>query len=235
MIKGNAKRLSIAVLLSISPLALTQSFTNFQSFKHHIHDFVMQQTPHRGDEDLHVDILQLNEKMPLPSCPNDIQFSLSSQGISSNSNVVTLECHSSQPWRLFVPIQIQIFTNVLAAAHMVKPGEIITKEDVKIIKKDKTTLYDGYFSDTDEITGYIASSLIPADGVFAKKNLKKIPLIQKKQNIKLILKHGTLEISMRGVAQENGFLNDQIKIINPSSQKTVTAKVVSNATAEIIY
>lgn len=233
--KNNSQAFALIALLSISQFAFAQSFANFQSFKNYIHAFVSQQTTHRSDEDVRIDILQLNEQIALPSCTQDIQPSLSRQELSSNSNVVTLECHGSQPWKLFVPVQIQIFTQVLAAAHMIKPGETISRNDIKTVTRDKTVLYDGYFTDPAEVIGYIAHSLIPAEGVLARKNLKKVPLIQKKQNVKLILKHGTIQISMRGIAQENGFLNEQIKITNPSSHKTVTATVVGHGMAEVVY
>ncbi len=213
----------------------TQTFQDFKAFEASVKQFAEQQIPHASDDALHIDIMQLNSKMQLPSCTDEIEMSLSRQGLSSTSNVVTLLCKGQQPWTLYVPLQIQLFTNVLAASRMIKPGEIIEKQDVIEKKYDKYLLFDGYFTRLEEVVGQAASRAIPAGGILGRKNIRKTALIKKKQPVELILKHGSIVISMRGIAKTNGFLNDQIKIINPVSRKEVEAVVTGNGIAEMIY
>jgi len=217
------------------PHALGQTFTDFNEFKSYIQQYVERQVPHRQDEDVKINIIQLDSNTKIPSCNQLIETKLSQQELSSTSNVVQVTCNGNQTWSLYVPLQIQVFTKVLAAARMIKPGEVIEKQDITTSKKDKYQLFDGYYTHIDQVTGKVAARVIPNGGVFARKNLKKLPLVKKKQSVKLIIKHGSIEVTMQGVALTNGFLHDQIKILNPSSKRIVMAEVVGNGKAQIKY
>lgn len=219
----------------VAHISYAQAFKDFESFSSFIKGYSMQQIPHEPDETLNIEIVKMNPNTPLPSCPVAYELSFSKNGLSSASNVVALTCKDEQPWTFYVPLQVQLFTKVLAAAKMIKTGEVIEKEDVVEKPYDKYQLYDNYFTDPDEIIGQVASHSIPAGGIFGKKSIKKMPLIQKMQSVELTLKHGPIMITMRGIAKSKGFLNDQIKVLNPISHKEIEAKVTGHGTAEIEY
>lgn len=212
-----------------------EQFSNFGEFESFILDYVKSQVSAPADEELQFRLMQINSDMTLPSCQNKIRLSLSQKNISENSNTVNLQCESATPWKMYVPIQIQHFIKVLAAAKLIKPHQIISAEDIKFVKRDKYLLYEDYFKDPGLVEGMAAARVIPEGAVFAHKNLKKVPLILKKQAVKLSLQHGAITVTMQGIALSNGFMHEQIKILNPSSKKTVFAEVIGEGEARILY
>lgn len=224
----------IAFFLLSNPLH-TQSFSSFDKFRHHIKRFVIQELLPEPEEEIEISFLQLDEKMTPPSCPNPFEISMAQPGVSVPTNSVVVKCPINPPWTLYVPIQIKRLTDTVIAAHRIMPGDAISENDLLIQKRDKLQLYDGFFYDLRDVEGKVASRMIPAGTVLSKKNLKRSLLIKRNQNISLILKHGAIEISMLGVAKTDGYLNDTIKVINPSSKKIVDALVTGNNKAEISY
>lgn len=212
-----------------------QRFANYAEFENYITQFTAQQFETNPDEDIHVTISQLDEHMKLPSCSTPIEAAMSQPGISSATNAVVLQCKGVQSWSLYVPVKISINTNVVVATHMIRPSDVIAESDLTIQKRDKFAIHAGYFTDTDEVAGHTAASVIPAGGVFSARSIKKIPLIRKKQTVALVVKHGSIEISMTGIAKSDGYLHEYIKVLNPSSKKEVDAEVVANGTAVINY
>ncbi len=212
-----------------------QGFANFSEFENYIAQFTEQQLEVNPDEEAKVIISQLDEHMKLPTCATPIEASMSQPGISSATNAVVLQCRGAANWTLYVPVKISLSTKVAVAGHVIRPGEIIDEQDVVVQKRDKFALHAGYFSQVNDVVGHSAASFIPAGGVFTGKNIKRVPLIRKKQTVALVLKHGSIEISMTGIAKADGYLHDYIKILNPSSQKVVDAEVVSSGKAVIIY
>lgn len=59
------------------------------------------------------------------------------------------------------------------------------------------------------------------------------PLVGKGRTVEVIVKGSGLEIRMAGVAQSDGWLGDEIKVMNSSSKKTFRARVIGEETVEV--
>ncbi len=145
---------AILFILSISA-AHAQSFSNFQEFSEFLSQYTESQVSHQPGEEIAVRIMQLDENMPLPTCPRLMELSLNQQQLSSNSNNITVRCRAEPGWTLYVPVQIQIMTNMLTAARLIKPGERISAEDIREKKEDKNQLYDRFYRDKNEVIGQV--------------------------------------------------------------------------------
>lgn len=190
---------------------------------------------HQDDETVEASVTTLKKNITLPACSSDIDISISKQTMGGIPNSVTLSCKEQPQWNVFIPIAVKILTNVIVANRLISSGETITTNDITFEKQDKNLLNNGFFKDEKLVVGQIARYSINAGAALTKNNVKPLPIIKNNQTITLIVRTNGIEIQMLGIAKSDGFLNDRINVLNPSSKKIIDAIVVSSTQAEINY
>jgi flagella basal body P-ring formation protein FlgA len=206
-----------------------------QQLKSYITDYALNHLAHQDDQTIEVNVMQLDPNIKLRPCATAIDISLSSQGHSEQSSAITLNCKETQPWTLYIPLNIQRFINVLVANRLMKAGDVITADDITFEKQDINHLTDGFFKDEQAIVGLAVLHSLNSGTVFNRRNTKAIPVIKKNQTLSLAIKTDGVEILMQGIAKSDGYLNQPIKVLNPSSKKIIDAIVKDNNKAEINY
>lgn len=202
-----------------------------QELHTHIANYAALHIPHQDDETIEVTPVKLNQNLTLPSCSTDIDISISKQ----SANSVTLSCHTQPQWNIYIPINVKILTKVLVTNRIIGTGEPITTNDIIYEKQDKSLLTNGFFKDPKEVVGLVARYNMNTGTVLTKNNLKQLPIVKKDQTITLAVKTGGIEIKMLGIAKSDGYLNERINVLNPSSKKIIDAIVTSSTQAEINY
>lgn len=200
-----------------------------------IANYASSHIPHQDDETVEASVTKLKQNIILPACPADIDIAISKQTMGGIPSSVTLSCQEQPQWNIFIPINVKILTNVIVANRQISSGETITANDITFEKQDKNLLNNGFFKDEKLVVGQIARYSINTGVALTKNNVKPLPIIKNNQTITLIVKTGGIEIQMLGIAKSDGFLNDRINVLNPSSKKIIDAIVVSSTQAEINY
>lgn len=221
-------------LSTINPVH-AYTFDTFADFQQAIKNTVQQSMHLQPDEELEVNLLQVSPGMQLPTCSIPFTITLTQPGVSAPSNTVMVKCDDASQNILYVPVQLKLMVDVLAASRRIMPGETISAEDIIVQKGDKYLLYNEYMQDKEAAVGLIAMRSIPAGGILSKRSLNKPLYIKRNQTMSLSVKHGTIEISMLGIAKTDGHLNESVKVMNPNSQKIIDAIVTGPGKAEVVY
>lgn len=206
-----------------------------EDLKAFVSHYALKNVPHQDNESIEVEVMQLDHNISLPSCSSAIDISMSRKSLPERASAVQLSCNEKPQWNIFVPISVKVFTDVLVTNRLILTGEPLSANDVTFEKQDKNRLIDGYFTDEDTIVGLVARHSINAGAVLTTRNIKQLPLIKRNQTISLALVHGAIEIDLQGIAKSDGYLNDTIKVLNPSSKKIIDAIVKDSGKAEINY
>lgn len=223
----------VATTCALTPiLSYSESIENP---KQYVTDFVSQNISHTENETIEVSITQLDENFKLPSCESDVKASFTKESAPAQSNAILLSCKTSPQWDMYIPISIRLFTDVLSTKRLISSGETITEADITWSKQDINRLNDGYFKDKSEVVGLRANHAMQAGTTISKKSLKQVAVVKRNQTINLMLKHGGIEIAMLGIAKSDGFMNDAIRVMNPTTKKIIDAVVTGPNKAEINY
>lgn len=204
------------------------------ALKSFIADYAVTHIPHQEDEIVEARVMQV-EPITLRSCAQDIELSISNHNSSTNARSVAISCSAYPQWNIFIPIDVKLFTDVLVANRLIMAGEVISASDVAYERRDRNQLSNGFFKDQQVVVGLVARYSLNAGNVLTTKNTKQLPVIKKNQPITLISRAGPVEVSMLGIAKTDGFINDTIKVLNPSSKKIIDAIVKDSNQAEINY
>lgn len=226
--------LFLTLLFCITTPAHAQSFPNFEAFKAYIQEYVLNNLKNQSHDQVEIKLMRLDNNMRLPVCAGTFDPKLDHSAATETNNTVTLSCSTNPEWVLYVPVQIIYRKTVVVTARSIKPTETITENDLELQERNSHQLNEGYYENMEEVAGSVSARFIPAGTVLGPKNIKQMPLVFRGQMITVVLKQGPIEITLHAQAKSDGFLHDNIKVMNPSSKKIIDAVVVGSGKAEVL-
>jgi len=81
--------------------------------------------------------------------------------------------------------------------------------------------------------GYRLAKSMRAGMILSNEQIETIPLIFKNNEVKVLITEELFELKIMAIAQSDGWLNDQIKLLNPVSRRSFWAKVIAPNTVEV--
>jgi flagella basal body P-ring formation protein FlgA len=70
--------------------------------------------------------------------------------------------------------------------------------------------------------------------IVGEKDIKEPPLVERGETVQINVRHHQVSIVTQGIAQQNAYSGQTLKLINPQSKKTFTAKVIGRHLAEVL-
>ncbi|SRR5579885_2596372 len=195
--------------------------------------FIMSNIQTSPDETVEVKVNQSNTPLQISACSGDISAAYPKNSNQDLPSTVELSCNSPQPWHIFIPVDVQIYTKVIVAKRTIPPKEVITDDDIDFAVYNKNRLFSGFFTKKEDVTGNETSRLVTAGTVLTKKNVQLPLLVHRNQTVSLISQSNAVIVTMQGIAKDDGALNSIVKIYNPSSKRIVEAIVIGPNKAQI--
>ena len=105
-------------------------------------------------------------------------------------------------------------------------GERLSSADVQLRKID-ISYVRGDILEMKDVEGFVMSRNAYQGSVLTKDLIKPAPMIQRSQNVKILLEQNGIQIETMGTAQEDGFKDSMIKVKSDSNQKILSGKVAA--------
>lgn len=110
------------------------------------------------------------------------------------------------------------------AKRQINMGDRIQPDDFYVTEREVTFARDAVPSE-NEMVGRRARISINANDILFIGNLEREKALRKGDQVKLALGESTWEVILMGVAEQDGFIGDSVKIRNMKSNQVVVAKV----------
>lgn len=195
-------------------------------------NFITQNIQIAADESMEIQAFPANTQVA--ACNKEITAAFPKNSTTEQVTSIELTCNDANPWQIYVPVDIQVFTKVVIAKRTIPPKEILSEEDLDFAPKNKNRLYNGYYTSKEEIIGNESAHLITAGTVLTKKNIELPLLVHKNQAISIFAQSNAVLVTMQGIAKSDGAKDAVIKVYNPSSKRTLDAVVVGPNRAQVI-
>lgn len=131
--------------------------------------------------------------------------------------------------------RVSLEMEVVCATRPLMPPQVLSAGDVKLMRREVTTLNpQDFFTAPDQVVGRTLARPLGPREILTPRHLSQQPLIQKGEEVTVLLMDGGLEIRTKGVAQEPGFPGKAIRLLNPKSKKEFQAQVVDHKTVRVI-
>jgi flagella basal body P-ring formation protein FlgA len=164
----------------------------------------------------------LDASMRMPQCQSPLQAQ------PTGTTTVEVSCPSEAGWRLFVPVKVRRFQNVLILARGLAAGESVTAADIVSEKRDAARIVGAPLTDPVSAVGQVVRRTLPAGSILSSTDLVSQRLIRRGDNVSLVARTGGLEVRMTGRALGNAGENERVSVENLSSHKVVQGTVSPN-------
>ncbi len=122
--------------------------------------------------------------------------------------------------------------NVVVMRRSLLYGERIQAQDIEIQKRDVTYKPDCII-DPKEAVGAQTKAPLSANSLLTRSQFQRQPALVRGQSVTITAKETGWNISVKGIAEENGFVGDLVKVSNPFTKKVVMGTVIAEGVVEV--
>ncbi len=182
-----------------------------------------------------IEIGKLDQRLRLHACDAPLQ-TFSPNGQTTRGHLtVGVRCEGERPWTLYVPVKLELSVEVLTAATALPRGTVLKSSDLKPIRKSITALPYGYYRSAEALVGMELRRAVRAGDILSPATVAPASLVERGQELWLVAQSGTVKVSMKGEALENGAAGERIKVRNLSSQRVLEAEIIDRNYARVAF
>ena len=136
---------------------------------------------------------------------------------------------------LAVPVRMETAVDVVVSARPLPRDAVISRDDVKVVKKWFNRIPQNVLSDPKDAVGKTLVASVGYNTEITKMMLKTTRLVLRGALVKVLAETGSLVITTVGLSENDGGCGDIIRVKNLSSNKTVYAKVIDHALVRVEF
>ena len=135
--------------------------------------------------------------------------------------------------KIFIKAKVRIFKPIVVAQKNIAQGKIILTDNLSLENKEIYSLNGQYFYSLSNISGKQSKINIKSGRAIESWMLRNLPEVQKNDKILLIVTDKNVHVSVDGIAIQDGYLGDKIRIKRNGYAKLLTGKVIGLKKVEI--
>lgn len=188
-----------------------------------------QQVERAGLLDPQFDVAVVTRKA-LPACP--VAPQIDSIDLRQPSRMrFALDCAGQ--WRQEVIVRGAVTARVLVASADIPAGQPLSAADVMLERRSLQSAPDA-LSDAKDIAGMSSRRALRAGDNLRRSWLVAPLLVKRGDAIRILARHDQIEVSVAGVAMENGAKGATISVRNAANNNVIQARVIAAGTVEPI-
>jgi len=176
----------------------------------------------------------LDKRLKLNQCDKELEAFLAPGSYLKGKTTVGIRCTTPNPWSLYVPATINLFSKVYKTAYPLAKGHIITEKDLIASKYDLSQLNHGYFMDKTMLIGKQTRRRLKQSHVITPQQVKQALMVKRGEEVALVAKSSSFSIRMSGKAMMDGTKGDRIRVKNSSSKRIIEGIVTQNGVVTVI-
>jgi len=219
-------KLFLAVILCTVLVGETEAraIEKLENIRTAAHEYALQEIG-GVDDNIHITVGRLDPRLRLAACTEPLTAYFSPGTRTIGQTTVGVRCEGSNPWSLFVPVEIVRHVTVAVAVDQVSRGQIIGAADVNYELRNLAKLNGGYFTTTDELIGKVSTRPINRGSPYTQNMVKAQRLVRRGQRVVLALQTGAVAVRVAGTALRDGTLGEMIPVRNLSSKRVIEGVV----------
>lgn len=130
---------------------------------------------------------------------------------------------------------LDIFDHVVCSKRNMKRGEIVTKDDLYLARKNISRMPKNIFTDADRVIGLRLKNNIRAETCLKEWMLEKNPAVEKGDIVTIIAESGFIRVETPGLILDDGFVGDIVGVQNSMSKRNIYAKIINDSTVMVNF
>lgn len=182
-----------------------------------------QPVPLGGDR--HVSVQSPDSRLRLPAC-GDLKFSQLTPEHTVGRISIRVRCPSPH-WQVFLSAKISVEVPTVIATHALMAGQQLSKNDVALAKRPLESLPPGSVSRLSQVLGEVVRTSVPTGMPVTIMSVESQVLVRQGQQVTITAAGDGVNISVAGVAMENGRQGQRILVKNAESGRIIKATVTA--------
>lgn len=137
--------------------------------------------------------------------------------------------------KTWVTVKLAVMTPVVVTRHPIGRNQPIDGGDIKLVDMDLTDLPTGVITDPEDVIGLRARRTLHIDTPLRDDLVKRPPLVQRGDIVKIVLESGGLKMSTLGEVKEKGRRGERISVVNLASNRRIQARVLDSKTVKVDF
>lgn len=216
--------LSWIAVLPVSTLANPSE--SHQAIRDTAEGFLQKQLEQAEYSDFQIKISRLDSRLKLAQCDTPLEAYLPQAGQFIGKLSVGVRCPGSQPWSIYVPSEVSVFEQVLAASRPILRGQTVDAADVQLVRQKISPRNQAYFNNKTDILNKVASRNIPMGRAFTPQLVQAPRLVHRGEEVILIAETSNLTVRMVGKALSDGIKGEVIQVRNSASKRVIEGIVM---------
>lgn len=130
---------------------------------------------------------------------------------------------------------IDVFDSVVCTSRRISKGEVITKNDVYLTKKNISRLHPDILTSVNQAVGLMLKHDVKENDTLKEGMLKRAPIVNRGDMVMILAEKGDIRVTAPGRVMEKGYHGEYIRVQNTISNKNVHARVINDSTVMVDF
>lgn len=196
-------------------------------------DFAAAQLDADGEE-IRAEAGELDGRLRMTRCEKPLSAFLPNGTGNGSRLIVGVRCEGDKPWKVYVPVRIARFGDVLVVTRALPRGHLLSEADLRTERRDLAARLQSYITEFSQLPGRRLKRSVVAGTMLTHAMVDAEKIIRRGQKVTLVVEDGGMQIRMAGTALSDGAMDQRIRVENASSRRVVEGIVRSTEIVEIM-
>lgn len=169
---------------------------------------------------------KLDSRLRLRRCAEPLQVDYANAQRALGRTYASVSCRAPVEWRIYVPVVIAAFGDVLVTQRPLPRGHRLVAADVRLEKRELSVLRQGFFTDINKIELLETKRAIASGAALTPDKVAPIKLVRNGEVVHLVSASSNVKVAARGKALNDGAVGHTVRVRNLSSGRVVEGRVI---------
>lgn len=169
---------------------------------------------------------RLNPRLRLASCTRPLQARLPIRQGTPSRVAVAVSCPGRPGWTIQIPVEMQVFRQVLVTSRPMARGDIPGPADVHTEERDIARLGYGYIESLDQILGRSLDRPLIAGAVLEPGDFNGRQVVRAGEQVQLVAQLDGIQVRTAAMALDGGDTGAHLRVRNDNSGRIVDGVVI---------
>jgi len=176
----------------------------------------------------------LNARLHLAACNHPLQTHLPTRQGTPSRVAVSVSCTGTPGWTIQIPVQMQVFRNVLITNHPLARSDMLGPGDVHTEERDVARLGYGYIESLDQILGHSLGRPLIAGVALEPGDFNGRETVHAGEEVQLVAQVDGIEVRTRGMALDGGDTGARLRVRNDNSGRVINGVVIGEGQVQAL-
>lgn len=208
-----------------------------EEIANHAEKYLRNKLNHGKDEEAVVELQHIPEDQIVPLGDGNVKLRFSRTSMGKSKKKVYLSINIVVNGNVYTTVglmfNIKRFGSVVVTERVIKSGDVIRKGAVSLESVETTELSEDAFNNVEDVIGKVAKRSLRPGQIVTGKIVENMSAMKKGDIVVILIKSSGLEVTAKGICQEDGAYGDMVKVVNIDTKKVLYGSVLDSGTVEI--